>query len=285
MSLTYLQFGDLHLSIQSHGAEMQQLSYKGKQILWEKDENYWNRIAPILFPIVGRLKSDEYEHLQKTYKMFQHGFARNANFQVKEIKADEVIFGLTNNHETFELYPFDFELTIQYKLEDAKLSVNHIVKNTSNHNTLPFSIGAHPGFKLQKPIESYALVFDSYGVKNRHLIKDGLYSGMTESMEIPEKGLALNESLFESDALVFKNEGITSVTMLEEGIPQLRVEAKDTPYWGIWKKQNAPFICIEPWQGVADSFSSTGVLLEKEGLILLQPNQEHTFNYTIEFLT
>lgn len=283
MEITQIQFQDLSLSIHAHGAEMQQLLYKNTQVLWDKDEQYWNRIAPILFPIVGRLKNDEYQYLGKSHKLSQHGFARNAKFERAHHSQNSVRFVLKDSAETHEIFPFPFELWVDYTLESSVLHLTHTVKNTSPTEVLPFSIGGHPGFKLHKPLESYALVFNESGTKKRWLLKEGNFNGQTEFIDLPQGGLPLSDDLFADDAIVFKNEGIHSVTLLEDGLPLLTVRALNAPYWGIWKKVGAPFLCIEPWQGVADSFSSTGQLLDKEGLILLPPNQEHIFHYTIEF--
>ena len=49
---------------------------------------------------------------------------------------------------------------------------------------------------------------------------------------------------------------------------------------GIWTKPNAPFLCIEPWCGLADSVSDKGSIYEKEGIIILEINE--TFNRKIE---
>ena len=51
-----LDNGILHVVISEKGAEMVSLSKHGIQFLWNADANYWNRHAPILFPIVGKLR-------------------------------------------------------------------------------------------------------------------------------------------------------------------------------------------------------------------------------------
>ncbi|MFW6281161.1 MAG: aldose 1-epimerase family protein, partial [Halanaerobium sp.] len=46
----------------SQGAQLQKLILKnnGQNYLWHGDSKYWGRRAPVLFPIVGRLKDDKY---------------------------------------------------------------------------------------------------------------------------------------------------------------------------------------------------------------------------------
>jgi galactose mutarotase-like enzyme len=53
---------------------------------------------------------------------------------------------------------------------------------------------------------------------------------------------------------------------------------------GIWTKSQAPFICIEPWIGFADTIENNGNLEEKEGIKILGINQTFQTNYFIEIL-
>ena len=65
----------------AHGAELCSLrNEQGLEVLWQAGPQ-WPRHAPLLFPIVGRLKNDELRHRGKTYRMTQHGFARDQRFE------------------------------------------------------------------------------------------------------------------------------------------------------------------------------------------------------------
>ncbi|MCC3145289.1 hypothetical protein LJ207_08135 [Halanaerobium sp. Z-7514] len=44
----------------------------------------------------------------------------------------------------------------------------------------------------------------------------------------------------------------------------------------------APFVCIEPWYGIADSVDSTGDLKNKEGIIRLKSGKEFSCQHSIE---
>ena len=48
-------------------------------MLWQAGP-VWPRHAPVLFPIVGRLKDDRLRHQGKSYHLPQHGFARDRRF-------------------------------------------------------------------------------------------------------------------------------------------------------------------------------------------------------------
>jgi len=41
-------------------------------------------------------------------------------------------------------------------------------------------------------------------------------------------------------------------------------------------------VCLEPWHGVADSTNASGNLVEKEGILGLEPRGTFTTGYRIE---
>ena len=61
------------------------------------------------------------------------------------------------------------------------------------------------------------------------------------------------------------------------------MDFKDFPYLGIWSKEDAPFICIEPWLNTADKVNSNGIFEEKEDIIEIKPNEELKTEYTVKF--
>lgn len=257
-----------------------------KEILWQQNDKYWNRVAPILFPIVGRLKKDRFRYKDAYYPMSQHGFAREAEFDVITTTENSVTFSFKSNDETRRVYPFDFELVVNYSLSGSILHVNHTVINTGM-DMMPFSIGAHPGFHVEGGISEYKIEIPGATYKKRYLLDSGIFSGKTERVDFDEGGfLPLDEKYFESDAIVFKNENIHMVRLWRNNAPQLELEITgiEAPYWGFWKKPNAPFFCIEPWWGLADSAEFDADLSEKEGINSLMPNEKRSFDYLIKLL-
>jgi len=75
-----LQSEAISATIKGAGAELCSLrNAEGLELLWQAGPE-WPRHAPLLFPIVGRLKNDQLRHRGKTYPMTQHGFARDRRF-------------------------------------------------------------------------------------------------------------------------------------------------------------------------------------------------------------
>ena len=84
-----------------------------------------------------------------------------------------------------------------------------------------------------------------------------------------------------NDAIVLKNYTTTSLVLLKNSQPKIKVDFQDFPFLGIWTKNNAPFICIEPWLGVADHVKTSGNLKDKEGIKILEANSIDTLEWSI----
>ena len=86
-----LENESLELTINSFGAELKSITGKetGTQYLWDADEKYWKRSAPVLFPFVGSLKDKKFTVDGTDYPMGQHGFARDMEFELVSQTKDE----------------------------------------------------------------------------------------------------------------------------------------------------------------------------------------------------
>ena len=121
-----LENESLELTINSFGAELKSITGKetGTQYLWDADEKYWKRSAPVLFPFVGSLKDKKFTVDGTDYPMGQHGFARDMEFELVSQTKDEAWFSLKSNDETLAKYPFEFVLEIGYKLSGSEIKVD-----------------------------------------------------------------------------------------------------------------------------------------------------------------
>ena len=135
----------LQVEIASKGAEVQSVKslHSGYEYIWQADPEVWQRHAPVLFPIVGKLKNDEYTYQGKTYHLTQHGFARDSEFKVERHTDESITFLLTDSAKTREVYPFKFELRVNYNLLNNLLEENFSVVNKSD-GAMIFGIGDIP---------------------------------------------------------------------------------------------------------------------------------------------
>lgn len=275
----------LSAQISVKGAELISLIKEANQrnYIWEVNSNYWESQSPILFPIVGSLKNNSYHYNGNNYSLMRHGFARNENFKVQIKTENEVVFSLESNSKTLQFYPFAFELQIKYTLDTNTLRVAYTVIN-KNEFVMPFSIGGHPGFALPKQFTDYSLVFEKQEELLVYQLKNNLLSDTTFPLRVTDKILPLHYSLFEKDALIFKKIASKQISILENNVPILTFKFDDFPNFGIWTKNNAPFICLEPWFGYADTEICSGNLSEKEGVVLLNAKTNFSCSYAIAIL-
>lgn len=266
-------------TIATLGAELITLEKEGVNYIWTVDEKFWNKTSPILFPIVGRLRNDSYSIDNKNFSLPRHGFARNYEFNIIQQTSNSVVFCLESDATTLKNYPFEFQLLINYLLDENGLKIAYSVLNKSDRK-MPFSIGAHPAFAIDSNFSDCKLVFNSKENLVTHHLEKEQFTGETTTIGTDTNEIALNYSLFEKDALVFKKLNATEISLIENGKTKVKVSFEGFPYLGIWTKPNAPFLCIEPWCGLADSVSDKGSIYEKEGIIILEVNE--TFNRKIE---
>ena len=285
-----LENDQLTVRLATQGAEIQSVRSKatGQEYIWNANPDVWARHAPVLFPIVGKLKNDRYHLGDDTYAMSQHGFARDQDFKVVGQAEHQITFGLTADPETTEQYPFNFTLDVGYQLDGNRLSTTYRVIN-HDRTDMPFSIGAHPAFLCPAQVdgreETYYLLFEQEETLKRHLLAGGLRTGETRPVIEHSRKLELSPSLFEDDALVLTDVASHSVSIVPQSTNQPLVTVAFTgfPYLGIWQKVGADFYCIEPWYGLADSADTDGIFTTKEGTQTLSPESEFEATYSITF--
>ncbi|MGE4461161.1 MAG: aldose 1-epimerase family protein [Arcobacter sp.] len=278
----------LKVKINSFGAELNSLQKidNSCEYIWQANSKYWARYSPILFPIVGRLKEDSYFYKDKKYSMSQHGIARDKEFEVVNKEENFIEFRLCSDEKSFEIYPFSFELYLSYKLEKSSLIISYKVVNKSDE-TMFFSIGAHPAFNWtldeNEKKEDYFLEFEVDKIKRYFLDEKGLLF-KSDDLKLENNKLFLNEELFKDDALVFEDSNIKQVVFKSvKNEKFVKVNFDNFPYLGIWSKPSgAPFLCIEPWFGVADDKNSNQKLEEKKGINSLKKDEEFSCSYSIE---
>ena len=61
--------------VSNNGAEIKSVKHhNGTEFMWQADADIWPRTAPVLFPIVGKVKNDLLRVNDKGYPISQHGF-------------------------------------------------------------------------------------------------------------------------------------------------------------------------------------------------------------------
>jgi len=272
------------VAVLAQGAELCLLrDHAGHDYLWPAAQA-WPRHAPVLFPIVGRLRDDTLRHQGKAYRLTQHGFARDLSFDWIDRGPDGCQLALTDNAQTRAIYPFPFRFEIAYSAREAALETTYTIANTGDE-VLPVSLGTHPAFRWPLvpgvPKEAYALTFEAQEVGPLRGVAGGLLRPDGRPSPIEGRHLALSESLFAADALILPSPASRSVRYAADTGPGLNVSWDGFCQLGLWSRAGGDFLCIEPWCGMASPENFDGEFSQKPWLMLIPPGEKRCAHLSI----
>lgn len=273
----------LRICAEPFGATLTSICSKqsGYEFLWQGDKSVWNGQSPILFPIIGKLLDDKCRIDGKEYKIIRHGLARHRDFTCISERENELVFLQKSDAETKKSYPFDYELYITFQIDGNRLTVTHTVKNP-NAKTMYFSLGAHPAFNCALGDK---LIFEkSETLWSERIDHDSVITDDTDLILENSDTLVLTEHLFDKDALIFENVQSNFVTLYcAQAKTKMQFTFGNAPFLAVWAKPAAPFVCIEPWYGVNDSYEKKDDFSEKRGIVALPAGEQFSFSWTAEF--
>lgn len=289
--MSTLENEHLRVSVKPEGAELTSIFDKTNNLerLWQADPAVWNRHAPILFPFVGRLVDNTYHYRGKSYTLPQHGFARDCTFRLKRETSTAVSYELIDTPETRINYPFVFKLQLDYVIEGNRLHVAHTVVNPGPE-TMYFSIGGHPAFRTPllegESFSDYYIEFEKKETCTRWYANGNGLIDRSEEMYLANTAVVpYTPDRFSEDALIFKNLESSEVSLkCFKSDRAVTLDFAGWPYLGIWSKPGgAPFVCLEPWFGIADAAGHDGELTRKEGIMRLESGLNFCCEYALTF--
>ena len=278
----------LKISISNRGAEMTSLFSKetNTEHLWQANPAIWEWHAPNLFPVVGGCINNQIIVDGTAYPMQRHGFARHSEFILIESDESNAKFSLSQDEKTMALFPYKFSFQVLYSLRGREVRVTFKVINYDD-KSIYFGVGGHPAFNVpffaNEAQEDYFLEFEYDEPLNKHLLSaNGFYSGDTEIVERKGNTLSITNELFAKDALVFKDLQSRRVSLKSRNhAHSLSIEYPHFNYLGIWSKDGAPFVCLEPWIGCADTEGKIKDFSEKESIHTLEKGHVFEADFTI----
>jgi galactose mutarotase-like enzyme len=282
-----LAAGDLTARINARGAELTSLRKRGVPYLYEGDgAGFWPKSAPLLFPVVGRCPEDRLTFEGRALPMPKHGFARELTWEPNRGSDDALELSLEDSKATRKSYPYSFELTALYQLHPDRLDCRYFLENLEDR-AIPFSFGCHPAFRWPldpaAPRESWKVVFPKPLRAERVLLEDGLRGANKEPVLKNKSELPLADALFAPDAIVLRNPGVREAVLASDASPRkVRLRFSEISWMGIWSQPGAPFVCLEPWRGVASKVGDSGDVETKEAIEWLDPGAVFEFELTIE---
>ena len=282
----------LHVEIDSFGAELKSVKNKisEQEYMWQADPTYWGRTSPVLFPFVGSVKDAAYRHEGVTYKMGQHGFARDMEHELVAQTDSAIYFKLNSNEETMKKYPFSFVLKIGYELEDNTLKVLWEVENDSADRQLHFSIGAHPAFNCplygEENKAGYKFYFANVDEIHHHGHTDtGLSIEEDIILPLENNRVTVTPEYFDGSTYIIEGRQTDEVALEDPNGNRIVSVSFDMPLFALWSPpgKNAPFICIEPWCGRCDAKDFDGELSERAFNNALDAGKTFQTSYTMKF--
>ena len=272
-------------AISLFGAELSAWSAKGVDLIWEIDRLFWDRTAPVLFPVVGWTRDGRVRVEGESYRLSLHGFAWEKNFAVAERRENFLRLELAADDETRALYPFEFLFAVEFRLTPGALEHKLIVTN-KGAKPLPYACGLHPAFRwpLAGSRAQHSLVFDAPENPELPVIgKGGLFSVERKRVPLEERVLPLAPELFAKDALVFLDVKSRRVAFDNGEGGRIICDFPDFPHIGFWTRPGAPYLCLEPWTGHGDPEDFFGELAEKPSMRLLAPGESATHRAVFRF--
>ena len=243
----------LRVEILKKGAEIASVVSKNgdTEYVWQADAAIWGRHAPLLFPIVGKLKDDRYEYNGTIYHMSQHGFARDMVFKVDEHQENYVKLSLEATDETLAKFPFRFLLEVEYSLDKNQLSTKYTITNLDNYEKMYFSIGAHPGFKVPldsgTKFEDYYIEIDPVITRNFIPVNKDILVQTDKTYRTNQTKFDLSRDLFKDGVLIIETTGDTTVTLAsDKSDRKIVMKYAAMPYLGFWSTypDEAAFVCM-----------------------------------------
>jgi galactose mutarotase-like enzyme len=232
---------------------------------WEKRTRELRGGWPFLFPVCGRLEregeADTYREGNALYRMPIHGFGPRATWTVLDTgRPDELVLQLFDTDTTRARFPYSFEVSLRYRVENGALSCRLTCRNLSPR-PLPWYAGFHPYFLTPPPgqgKEDVRLQFQPvrrlrYNERLTGIVGEGPLPAMP--LRIGDPGV--NETLYELGAerevrLLFPDGMVVHLATGGTDNPGL------FPYLQLYTLPDEPFVCVEPWMGTPNALNRPG---------------------------
>lgn len=277
------------VTISEIGAEMQSLQgANGIEYLWNGDPEYWGGRAPNLFPIVGGLRGEQATSANGPITLPKHGFIRHTPTELVEASDTRAVYRYVDNEETRKGYPFGFCWEVAYELRGDELFVTYTVTNTGNV-PLPYCVGGHPAFRVPlvegEAFDDTALEWEfPETIDCPRFERGGISSHGYNRLVTDKQSIMLSHTLFRPDALIMENLRSHWLQLRGKSGHGVRVTS-DMPYWGVWSplRKDSPFVCLEPWTGMATRSEEDDVFEHKTGMTVLPVGEtaSHCFSIRI----
>lgn len=243
---------------------------------------------PLLFPHPGRVAGASYEWEGKQYLLEPmdgqgngiHGFVHTRPWRVIEQSSDRLkgeFQASVDDPSLLERWPADFRLTAEYAVLKHTLTLRLVVENPSRQ-TLPFSLGAHPYFRVPQAGPSADDCLVQMPISQRWEIENLLPTGRKLPLDDAaayQRGRPFGELVLDDpfSGLGVSNGKVTTSVTDPLGQTRLTISFDDSFSEIVaFTPPHREAICIEPYTAAPDAIhlSQRGI---QAGLRVLQPGQ------------
>ena len=260
----------IKLTVNDEGGSMHSLIYKstGEERLWQGGEAWASRDV-VIFPIIGH--AGPFEVCGKSYQLKSHGLARYTRLAAEKNGEEQLTLSFSSDEESKKSYPFDFDFSIIYKLENNSVKITYFVR--SKCGVMPFYVGGHPG--MRAPGGSAVIEFEN----EEHPVIYPLEGGAASMPHL--KRFVANKPFF-AECKTFQ------LGSLSGGAIYARTEdgytytyKSDCPLFAFWSNPDGgEYVCVEPWWGINDNPAFPREFSLKP-FVNFERGQGSTFSYTL----
>lgn len=267
-----LEDGGLRAAVCLLGAELRSLKTGAVEWMWGGDPAIWPGVSPILFPVIGKSPDGHVSIEGQRHAMPIHGIAKDKTFTVRDRQADRCELVLTRSALTQATYPFDFELSLHYRLEAGEIHARLAVRNLGER-PMPFCAGFHPGFRQPEGSDSSIIVqlVGEDAPPVWRLDPNGLLVASDEPSCFEQGRLVVEDRAFKQSAIILRDQTARQVWYGPQGGAGVRVRSKNLAYLAFWKRPEAKYLCIEPWSGLPPQAGTGDDLATRPGALMLEP--------------
>jgi galactose mutarotase-like enzyme len=254
-----LKSGNTHVAIAPHrGAIVTSFRVDERDLLY-LDEATFNDHSknvrggiPILFPTPGKLENDRWSRTGRSGELKQHGFARNADWQIDATSPSSAVLSMHSNDETRRAYPWDFAAQLTYRVAPRELRIEFEIKNESDA-PMPFAFGLHPYFAV--------LDKTSARIPTR---ASRAFDNVTKTI-VPFSDFDF--TCDEVDLHLIDHDSTHAELQLGDGARITIDTATEFVRWIVWTLAGKEYVCLEPWTAPGNALNSA------EGLLVLEPQE------------
>lgn len=263
------------------GARVTDYTYKNISIISPLGDSVHNERyeSAILFPFANRVQQGKYIYGDKTYQLVCnevqnqnaiHGLVYDKPFEIinssidNESSSIELKYTERTGHKGF---PFQYALSLRYKLSSNALSLMVKVKNEDQHS-FPFTLGWHPYFNSRYLAQSQLLFSALKEFVNNE-------SGIPISSNKFTRSMPLKLNQTELDHAFALDSNKVKFHTPEYQLTLRGFDDNDN-YLQLFTPKSTGMIAIEPMTGISNSFNN------KIGLKILKPNNEFQKEWRLE---